>query len=325
MTIKENLLVLFESERGVYFSGEEIAKRLSVSRAAVWKAVKSLQNDGYVIDAVPSRGYCLAGDTDILSVQGIQKYLLPQYDILKLHTLTETTSTNTLVREQASLGASEGYIVVAGKQTGGRGRRGRSFYSPSGSGIYLSLLLRPCGYSPMQAVRLTTMAAVAMCETLDTETGTDAKIKWVNDIFVNEKKVCGILTEAAMGLENESLEYAVLGVGLNVYPPEGGFPKELEQIAGTVYDSPHPDAKNRLTAGFLNHFMAYYSDLGQTAYSEKYRSKSFVIGREVNVLRAEQSQPATVLGIDDECRLLVRYKDGREEALSSGEISIRFS
>ena len=143
MKTKEKLLTLFEKNRGVYFSGEEIAEKLSVSRTAVWKAVNSLRREGYRIHAVQNKGYCLAANTDILSVQGIQKYLESACSQIKLTVLPAAASTNALLREKAAAGAPEGCVLIAGSQTEGRGRTGRRFYSPPDTGLYMSLLLRP--------------------------------------------------------------------------------------------------------------------------------------------------------------------------------------
>ena len=322
--LKDKLLELFESNKGLYFSGEEIAQKLCVSRAAVWKAVKSLRNAGYEIDAVTNKGYCLSAKTDILSSQGIQKYLNPEYQNMDLVVLPTACSTNALVRKKAESGAAQGYIIISNEQTQGRGRRGRDFYSPQGTGVYMSLLLRPCNYSADHAVRITTMAAVAMCEAIEEVSDEKAQIKWVNDVFVKGKKVCGILTEASFGLESGTLEYAVLGVGINVYQPKDGFPGELKETAGALFDRTRDDMKNRLTAAFLNRFMGYYLTQANTAYTDKYRERSLAVGKRISVISADQSRNAMVYGVDDDCRLLVRYEDGTTEKLSYGEIKILY-
>ncbi len=323
MTIKEKVLEIFELNKGVYFSGEEIAQTLGVSRAAIWKAVKQLQIEGYSIDAVNNKGYCLSIYTDILSPQGIQKYIKASYQNLDLHVLQTIDSTNTLVRQKADQGEPEGFIVAANEQTAGRGRYGRDFYSPSGTGLYFSLLLRPTAYAAEQAVGITTMAAVAMCEAIEEVSDEKPKIKWVNDIFIKGKKVCGILTEGSFGLESGMLEYAVLGAGVNLYAPSGGFPEELQEIAGAVFDRPQNDMKNRLVAAFINHFLDYYRKGNKEDYTEKYRQYSLVIGKEITVISAKGNQTAFVHGIDDECRLMVEYANGDRAVVSSGEIRIR--
>lgn len=323
MTTKEKILELFEKNRDTFFSGETIARKLSLSRAAVWKAVKVLRQEGYAIEAVTNKGYCLSSLTDILSAQGIRKYMRPEIRDTQICVVKSASSTNALVREKAHAGAKQGYAVLADEQTEGRGRLGRSFFSPKDTGIYMSLLLRPENYEAKQAVRMTTMAAAAMCEAVEAVSDEQASIKWVNDIFVRGKKVCGILTEGSFNLENGLLDYAVLGLGINVYPPENGFPAELDKVAGAVFQQKQSDMKNHLAAEFLNRFYGYYTAPDQKDYVEGYQKRSLVIGRQVTLSSAGGPENALVTGIDDECRLLVRYSDGREGCYASGEISIR--
>ena len=323
---KEQLLMLFENNKGLFLSGEYIAEILGISRTAVWKSVQTLRNEGYNISAVRNKGYSLSVESDILSTQGIKKYLKKDWSDMALEVHQSVNSTNTVAREKAAAGAEDGYTVVAGNQTAGRGRMGRSFHSPAKTGIYISIVLRPERYNPQQAVKLTTMAAVAVCEAIESVSGEKAEIKWVNDVFVQEKKVCGILTEASFNLEDGMLEYAVLGVGINVFEPEGGFPDEIKNIAGAVFSKSENDAKNRLAGQFINHFMKYYHNVnGDSDYAEEYRRRSFVIGKNVNVITPKGTREALVLDVDRECRLLVEYEDGTRESLFSGEISIRLT
>lgn len=325
MTTKEKLLALLEDSKGTFFSGEEIARTLQVSRAAVWKAVNALREDGYIVDAATNKGYRLSPDSDILSPQGIRRFLKPEYRDLDLTVLPTAPSTNALVREKANQGCPEGCVIVACEQTDGRGRYGRQFFSPVDSGVYLSLLLRPTAYSPQQATCLTAAAAAAMCQAIEAVTGQQPGIKWVNDIFLHGKKVCGILTEAAVGLETGTLNYMVLGAGVNLYPPVKGFPEEIQSIAGSVLEHSCPEAKNRLVGEFLNRFWDFYSHPECRAYLEDYRARSLAIGRNVTVLSAGKAVSAYAYGIDDDFRLLVRYENGDTEALSYGEIRIQLA
>ena len=325
MTTKEKLLALLEDSKGTFFSGEEIARTLQVSRAAVWKAVNALREDGYTIDAATNKGYRLSPDSDILSPQGIRRFLKPEYRDLDLMVLPTAPSTNALVREKANQGRPEGCVIVACEQTAGRGRYGRQFFSPVDSGVYLSLLLRPTAYSPQQATCLTAAAAAAMCQAIEAVTGQQPGIKWVNDIFLHGKKVCGILTEAAVGLETGTLNYMVLGAGVNLYPPAEGFPEEIQSIAGSVLERSCPEAKNRLVGEFLNRFGDFYAHPECRAYLEDYRARSLAIGRNVTVLSAGKAVSAYAYGIDDDFRLLVRYENGDTEALSYGEIRIQLA
>ena len=323
MTTKEKLLALLEDSKGTFFSGEEIAQMLQVSRAAVWKAVNALREDGYTIDAVTNKGYRLSPDSDILSPQGIRRFLKPEYRDLNLTVLPTVPSTNALVREKATQGCPEGCVIIACEQTAGRGRYGRQFFSPADTGVYLSLLLRPTAYSPRQATCLTAAAAAAMCQAIEAVTGQHPGIKWVNDIFLHGKKVCGILTEAAVGLETGTLNYMVLGAGVNLYQPTGGFPEEIQPIAGALLEHSTPEAKNRLVGEFLNRFWEFYAHPERKEYLEDYRARSLAIGRNVTVLSAGQKVSAYAYGIDDDFRLLVRYGSGETEALSYGEIRIQ--
>lgn len=325
MTTKEKLLALLEDNKGTFFSGEEIARTLQVSRAAVWKAVNALREDGYTIDAATNKGYRLSPDSDILSPQGIRRFLKPEYRDLDLTVLPTAPSTNALVREKANQGRPEGCVIVACEQTDGRGRYGRQFFSPVDSGVYLSLLLRPTAYSPQQATCLTAAAAAAMCQAIEAVTGQQPGIKWVNDIFLHGKKVCGILTEAAVGLETGTLNYMVLGAGVNLYPPAEGFPEEIQSIAGSVLERSCPEAKNRLVGEFLNRFWDFYTHPECRTYLEDYRSRSLAIGQNVTVLSAGRAVSAYAYGIDDDFRLLVRYENGDTEALSYGEIRIQLA
>lgn len=346
---RDKVLALLESKKGEYISGEEIASALGISRTAVWKAVNSLRKDGYMINSVTNRGYCLSNGSDILSEGSLRSYLhdCPPLDLDVFDTVD---STNTICLRRASSGDRSTYAAVAGGQTKGRGRRGRSFFSPDGTGLYMSILLRPSGLDANQAVRFTTVAAVAVSEAIEKVSGRAASIKWVNDIYVGGRKACGILTEASFNPEDGTLDYAVVGIGINVYEPQGGFPEEIRDragaLAGPVNTQDLPDearitnavlengGRNRLAAEILSRFFSYLdenfapsatSDTDPTPrYASEYRRRCFVIGADVDVIKAgSEPREAHVLGVDDECRLEVRYPDGTSEALSSGEISIR--
>lgn len=325
MTVKEQLLTLLEENRAAndWLSGEALAARLGVSRSAVWKAAQALNADGFVLESVPRRGYRLSAQADTLSAPGIRAALGPDADCFSLQVYRTLGSTNQTARQAAADGAPEGLVVLAESQNAGRGRLGRSFFSPDGTGLYLSVLLRPT-LEADRAVLLTTAAAAAVCEAIAEVTGKQAQIKWVNDIFLDGKKVCGILTEAAFGTENGRLDYAVTGIGVNVCPPPGGFPPALADIAGSVLEAPPAGGlRNRLAAAILRRFLAYYRRLPERTFLAEYRRRSLVIGQQILIVRGDESRPALALGIDDDCHLLVRTPDGTQECLSTGEISIR--
>lgn len=325
MATKDNVLALFEKNKGIYISGEEIAENLQISRTAVWKAVKKLREEGYHIDAVQNKGYSLSVNTDILSVQGMQKYLKPGCAGLKMTVLSSVDSTNAVVKEKASDGAEEGTVILANCQTDGRGRVGRNFYSPVDTGIYLSLLLRPKCCTAQEALKYTVIAAVSACQAIEHISKEIAMIKWVNDIFINEKKIGGILTEGAFSVENGFMDYIVIGIGINIYPPKNGFPRELAETAGVIFKEQQNDGKNQLAAQFLNFFMAYYTEGDNLKYTQVYRKKNLVIGRKISVYKNGEWKNAMGIDVDQKCRLIVEYENGKTESLSSGEISIKFS
>lgn len=322
MSLKENLLELLQKNSGEFLSGERAAETLGVSRTAVWKAVTALKKEGYNIESVTNRGYRLSADTDVLSACGINDCLGGQAKKYDISVLGTVTSTNALIKTEAAKNAPEGRIIIAAEQTAGRGRFGRSFFSPTGSGLYISILLRPT-LPVTAAVSVTAAAAAAVAEAIEKVADQKAEIKWVNDILVNGKKVCGILTEASLDVESGALSYAVLGIGVNVYPPVGGFPADIKNKAGALSDTKQPRLKNRLAAEIITRFFSYYSSLAAKTYLDPYRSRCIVPGKNITVLSGDRETPAYAVMIDDDCRLLVRYDDGSEEYLSSGEISIR--
>ncbi len=251
----------------------------------------------------------------MITREAIEKHL--EYPLI-VRVYGELASTNHTARQLATTFGGEA-LIVARTQSGGRGRMGRSFFSPEG-GLYMSLLLRP-EMSPSEAITLTTAAAVAVCRVIDSMTGQRCEVKWVNDVYLRGRKVCGILSESEIA--DGKLSYAVLGIGVNLVPPEGGFPEDIKNRAGAVFDHIEKDADNALAAGIVNEFMRIYK--GGGSHLDEYRQRSFLIGREVDVMRIADGErrPATAVAIDDECRLIVRYHDGSEEALGSGDVSVR--
>ena len=323
MTIKEQLRELLIQNKGKYLSGEEIAKQLYCTRGAIWKAINSLRAEGCKISAATNRGYCLDEEADIMSEQGIRRLLTA--DVSRVIVMQTVDSTNACLRRLAQEGAAEGTVVAAAEQTNGCGRRGRRFFSPSDTGLYLSILLRP-SFGAQDAVRLTAAAAAAVCLAIEEAFGKCPEIKWVNDIFLGGKKVAGILTEASLGLENGAVEYAVVGIGINAAEPRGGFPNELSEIAGAVLEKPLPEMRNKLAAAVVNRFMQYYSAFPKSDFLEEYRRRLMWCGERVFLSEGagtSGSVPAVMLGVDDSCRLLVRYEVGSEAIVSSGEISVR--
>lgn len=325
MSVKDKTLSVLENNKGIYISGEDLAKELFVSRNAIWKAIKSLKNDGYNISSVNNRGYCLSTDTDILSSQSISKYLNKDNNYFNIKVYKTINSTNSAIKELAINGEKEGTVIIAEEQTEGRGRFGRKFHSPKKAGIYMSILLRPQMHSS-RAFLITTATAVAIAEAIENISNKKIKIKWVNDIYCDNKKVCGILTEASFDFESGIIDHAVLGIGINVKPPEGGFTEEIKNIATSIFDdknSVQADIRSRLIAEVLTRFWSYYKNIEDRSFLEEYKSRSLLINKEINVLSKNSSEKAVAIEIDDECRLKVKMEDGSIRLLSSGEVSIR--
>ncbi len=323
MNTKESVLSYLEQNRGEYLSGGELAERLGVSRNSVWKAIRQLQAEGHEIDTAHGRGYRLSQQSSVLSRQSIEKYMSTSG--ISVAVYDELPSTNLAVRQLAEQGAPEGTVILARRQTNGRGRLGRSFYSPADSGIYMSILLRP-SLAAQDALLITTCAAVAVAQAIEKHTQSDCGIKWVNDIFCGDRKVCGILTEASLDLESGGLNYAVLGIGINVFPPKDGFPEELREIAGCISVGQSEDLNSRIAAEVIDRFFAEYPRISEKAFLEEYRRRSILTDKKVNVMRVgAEPRPAEVWGIGADFGLLVRYPDGTEETLSTGEVSIRLN
>ena len=323
VSVKRRVLEILNRDRGSYISGEQIARELSITRSAVWKAIRTLREEGCAIEATTRRGYMLHETADVLTPEAVKERLRGAAKNLRLKKLETANSTNVFLRECALNGEAEGLVVLSDEQTEGRGRRGRSFHSPAGAGLYMSVLLRPT-CSLEESLFLTTAAASAVALSIEKISGQSAQIKWVNDVLIKGKKVCGILTEAAIAMETGGLEFAIVGIGVNVRQPEGGYPEDIRETAAAIFTkNPAGGVRSRLAAEILNRFMNYYRSLERKTFLNDYKRRSVVIGKDVTVIGGGEEKRAHVLDIDENCRLLVVYEDGSEGTLSSGEISIK--
>ena len=259
----------------------------------------------------------------IIKVVILDKKILEKYLDQKLNItiFEELDSTNNYLKKVGSKGEKENHLVIALSQTGGRGRMGRSFYSPNGTGIYSSLLLHP-EFSAEKSLFLTVMAAVSVAETVMNYNKNDVKIKWVNDIYIDSKKVCGILTEGAIN-SDKSLDYAVVGIGINVVVPENGFPEDIKNIATSIFQgNTEENIKEKIVAEVVNRFFKMYNGV-DTDFVKRYKEYSYLTGKEINIISGETTRPATVIGITDDCHLLVKNESGELEEISSGDVSVR--
>ncbi len=243
--------------------------------------------------------------------------LLNEKEGIAIEAVCETASTNEDMKIKARQGTGEISVLIAEKQTKGKGSKGRSFFSPEGTGCYMSFLLRP-KIRPEECILLTTIAAVAAAQAIENVTGRKADIKWVNDIYIGGKKVAGILTEGAF-INRDKIDFAIVGIGVNLALPEGGFPEEIKDIAGDLGSA---EIKNELIAQMINRFVYYYRRLPDNSYISQYCKRLFFLGREITVVQGEGSYTAVATDIDEMCRLKVRTPEG-ERLLSAGEISVK--
>ena len=248
----------------------------------------------------------------------ISRYL--RYDDISVSTVDCIASTNDEMKNRAIQGNGEIAVLIAESQTKGKGTKGRSFFSPDGSGCYMSFLLRP-PYPAEDCALLTVAAAAAVAKAVDKFTCTTAQIKWVNDIYVGRKKVAGILTEASFAKNGSVLEYAVVGIGINLRQPEGGFTEEIKDIAAAI--NLDDNLKNEFIAEIINLFIHYYKNLTAKEFLGVYREKLFFIGETVSITQGDSSYEAKAVGIDDMGHLIVETRTGERKTLFAGEITVR--
>lgn len=265
----------------------------------------------------------LLGNRDTLSCENIKKYLNDYCDLFRLDIRKTVTSTNTILKRAAMVGEAEGLVVIAEEQIEGHGKFNRKFYSDYGSGVYMSLLLRP-RFTIINSSLITTLAATAVAEAIEEISNLKTQIKWVNDILIDDKKVCGILTEGVISSNRNSFDYVVLGIGVNVYKPCNGFNKEIVDIAGAIFSSKSliRNARSKIIASILRHFWDYYKNIEKKDFFKGYKKRSCLINKNVVVTQAGKKSLATVLDIDEDCRLVLRYYNGKVDTISSGEVRV---
>ena len=257
----------------------------------------------------------------LITKKEIKRYLNTDLPVFVFESLK---STNLTAKEYATKGAVEGSVVVALSQTGGRGRLGRQFFSPKGSGIYLSLILRP-DLPPEDITLITASAAVAVCNMIEKVCYKKPKIKWVNDIFLDNKKVCGILSEGTFSSDGKRAEYIILGIGINLFVPDSGFPEDIERIAGGIFEKNDKIDLNLIIAETVNEFLRLYDNLHNPDIVKGYRNRLMLMGKTVNYIKNGITESGKVLDIDNNFRLIIEKATGETEALQSGEVTIKSS
>lgn len=311
MSLKDDILLELLTAND-YISGEFLAKKFNKSRAAVWKAVKSLEADGYEIEAITNKGYLLTDSGALLSAQGISARLENDIDVIFY---PETDSTNNECKRLLANSKQGTFLVAADKQTAGRGRQGKSFYSPAGTGVYFSLVIRP-RTELRNAVTATTAASVAVCKAIENLTDIKPQIKWVNDVYVNGAKVCGILTEAITNFEEGIVDSVVIGIGINISTND--FPDSAKMAGSLNVDI----NRSALVAEVVNEMMKIaYVDYSK--FIDYYRTHSMVIGKKIRFIENGEACEATAISIDEAGGLTVRLDSKEEKTLRSGEITVR--
>lgn len=321
--MKREEIVQMLSDSDDYVSGQEICEHFGVSRTAVWKAIKQLEKDGYVIEAIRNKGYRLLENDDMMSDIEITRCMETAVFGKNLIFYKETGSTNLDAKKLAEEGAPEGTLVVADQQTAGRGRRGRTWISPAGESIYMTILLRP-NCEPGQVSSVTLVMALAVMEAMKELTFAECGIKWPNDVVINKKKVCGILTE--MSLDMDSIHYVVVGTGINVN--QKSFDKEISQTATSLaIELGENINRNKLVSRIMYFFEKNYEIYKQTydmsLLVDKYNDFLINRGKEVRVLDPKGEYAGIALGIDDKGQLLVKKEDETIVEVYAGEVSVR--
>lgn len=294
---------------GNFVSGAEIADTLGVSRTAVWKAVGALRNEGFVIDAVRSQGYRISPDNNKLAPELIGRNVI---------ILDEINSTNDYAKKLASDGAENGTAVLAEYQSDGKGRIGRTFVSPRSKGLYMSAVLRP-DFDVKYAPLITSAVAVAVAQAIEQLAECSVQIKWVNDIYINGRKICGILTEASLGLEYNTLDYAVAGIGINVLAHDFG---ELRRDVTTIQqETGKKISRNALCRLILDNLERIMPLIPEKKHLDEYRRREFLTGKIISANVGNEQVAGKALGVDDNANLVVQTSKGIM-TLVSGEANL---
>lgn len=306
-----------------YVSGEVLAKKLSISRVAIWKQIQRLKDTGYKIISDQNLGYCLISRPDLLLPQEIQRGLSTNYIGKEIYYFLELKSTNIIAKEKAlhrAEGIGEGTLIIAERQSAGKGRLGRKWFSPAG-GIWLSVILYP-QLSPSYISRITLMTAVAAVKAIKICTQIKSQIKWPNDILINEKKVCGILTE--MSAELDIINWVVVGIGINVNIDHREFPEDIQENTISLKEGSGKEVlRVKLVQTFLQEFEKYYEILKRREFSsilKEWKLYSHTLGRKIRVDTGEKIITGEAVDINEEGALILKKEDGELVGILSGTI-----
>lgn len=320
--MKTEILKLLR-ENGDYISGQELCNRFGVSRTAVWKVINQLKEEGYGIEAVQNKGYRLRLNPDVLSSSELKSRIHNKWAGVPVYYYEETGSTNIDAKRLGEEGAKHGTVVVADKQNAGRGRRGRVWQSPAGKDIYFTILLRP-GFEPDKAAGLTLVMALSVVQAVEKICGGKAGIKWPNDVVLNGKKICGILTE--MTVETDYIQHVVIGVGINVNLD--AMPEEIRQTATSILlesgkETARAELLQEVLARFEENYEKYEESLDLRNILEDYNNHLVNRDKQVKVLDPKGEFEGIARGVNASGELLVETPDGKTEAIYAGEVSVR--
>ncbi len=335
MSTKSGLIKALEINKEHFLSGQELAHKLDVSRTSIWKAVKELQEEGYPIEAVTNKGYMLTKESRILSAEAIGVYLNPAAQMPAIKILKMTDSTNNEAKRMIMNDAGPGTVIFAEEQTKGKGRLGRSFSSPTGDNLYASFILKPL-LDVNDSLLITVGASVAVARAVKkmeefSNQILKPEIKWVNDVYVEGKKICGILTEAVSDVESGQIHSLVLGIGININTDIKDYPEDIRKQIGILKID--PGQRNRFAAILIDEVFNVQeeiyefssSELKEPTFMDEYREMSLILKKEIFVIKGDEKLEATALDINSQGALSVKYKTGAEEVLSTGEVSIRLN
>ncbi len=321
--MKLKILKSLKSHKDEYISGEELSHKLGVTRTAVWKIITTLRKEGYIIDSSSRKGYKLVSTPGVFSAEEIQMDLSTEILGNKIIYKDTVASTNTIAKDLAVKGEKEGTVVIGNHQTAGKGRLGRTWVSPYGTGIWMSVILRP-DIVPTQAPFITILAALAVARSIEQVSGVKSGIKWPNDIVLDKRKVCGILTE--MSAEIERVNHIVVGIGINVNIDTNEFPEELKNSATSIKIATGKEIdRKQLVQRILENFESIYihAQTGRESLLEQYRNYSLTIGHQVKVLWQNSETEGKAIEITEDGELLVETNDGKVIKVFSGEVSVR--
>ncbi len=323
--MKNKILEELKVNEGRPVSGEEMSRRLGISRTAVWKHIQKLRSEGYNVESQTNSGYKLAGSPDILTQEELEPLLDTSFIGRKIIYLESVDSTNSYGKKVAEGSFVEGTVIFAEEQSSGRGRLGRYWVSPKGKGIWMSLLLKP-EVLPSDAPKLTIVAAQAVANALLHSCGLSAQIKWPNDIVAGGRKLCGILTE--MSAEEDEIRYVIVGIGINANLEPVDFGAELLETATSVnIEKGGRISRKVLSAAVLMEFERLYTEFARTgsiaSFLDDYKSRSAVLGKDIRIIGKKEEIIGTAVDISEEGQLVVRLEDGSLREVMSGEVSVR--